>query len=369
MLDSLTHNREMLDSIARFNAPKLSRWLPFLTRYVAKRTLQKQLAGVQTIKAMQDVIATYMDKMIEETTTSLTSSGLDKLDPHRSYVFISNHRDIAMDPAFVNYMLYHANFETLQIAIGDNLLKKPFVSDLMRLNKSFIVRRSVKGRELLSALQQLSEYIHHCIETDNNVWIAQREGRAKDGIDRTDPALLKMLAIAHRKLPLSESLGRLHIVPVTLSYQYDACDTLKAQELFAHATEQGYQKDDETDIRSIVAGMMGDKGAVHVAFGSELTLTSDDPDEIAKQIDQQILANYRMHDINYLALEQLLKRDELSQDEAMNAESLLASWRLESTGGEAASEKAVFDQRLAGVDEEIRGIWLRSYANALLRRP
>src|SRR5690606_16605494 len=113
--------------------------------------------------------------------------------PSRPYLFISNHRDITMDPALVNYMLYHQGFDTLQIAIGDNLLKRPFLSDLMKLNKSFIVKRSLQGREKLAASKQLSAYISHCIATGQNVWIAQREGRAKDGVDKTESAIIKML--------------------------------------------------------------------------------------------------------------------------------------------------------------------------------
>jgi len=307
-----------------------------------------------------DTVLVYMDKMIEETTTSLTHSGLENLNPDRSYVFICNHRDIAMDPAFVNYMLYHAGFETLQIAIGDNLLKKPFVSDLMRLNKSFIVKRSVKGRELLASLRLLSEYIHHCIETKNNVWIAQREGRAKDGIDRTDPALLKMLAIAHRKEPMRESLARLNIVPVTLSYQYDACDTLKAQELYIRATEGEFQKDEGSDIRSIVTGMMGQKGAVHVAFGQELALDTDDPEMIAASIDAQILANYRLQDINYLSLQRLLENDMLTEAESLHARRVLGNWQANT------ADLTAFEERLDTVAAELRGYWLRSYANSVL---
>ena len=359
VLDKLLNDREMLASIASFYAPSFARLLPFAARLLAKRKLSAQLRGVESIKSMQHVIAAYMDKMIEDTTTSLSHSGLDKLSPTRSYVFISNHRDIAMDPAFVNYMLYHAGFETVQIAIGDNLLKKPFVSDLMRLNKSFIVRRSARGRELLAALKNLSEYIHHCIETDNNVWIAQREGRAKDGIDRTDPALLKMLAMAHRKLPFGESLSRLHIVPVTLSYEYDACDELKARELHARDSDDGYSKDDETDIRSIATGMIGEKGRVHVAFGSELVLGDEGPEEVAAMIDAQILANTQLQDINYLALQQLLERHALSADEAATAASLLADWQ-------PGSGKALFNSRLAKIDEGLQVYWLRSYANAVL---
>ena len=362
VLDKLLNDREMLDSIARFYAPNFSRFLPFAARLLAKRKLSAQLLGVESIKSMQHVIAAYMDKMIEETTTSLSHSGLEKLSSERSYVFISNHRDIAMDPAFVNYMLYHAGFETLQIAIGDNLLKKPFVSDLMRLNKSFIVRRSVKGRELLAALKTLSEYIHHCIESDSNVWIAQREGRAKDGIDRTDPALLKMLAMAHRKLPFGESLSRLHIVPVTLSYEYDACDELKAAELFARDSDAGYSKDDETDIRSIATGMMGEKGRVHVAFGTELELSDEGPEEVAAMIDAQILDNTQLHDINYFALEQLLGRRGLTPEEEPIAASALATWQPQER------DREVFTERVARVDEKILGYWLRSYANAVLQK-
>jgi 1-acyl-sn-glycerol-3-phosphate acyltransferase len=360
VLDSLLTDREMLNSIARFYAPRLSRLMPPLTRWLARRKLTQQLEGVDSIKEMQHVIATYMDKMIEDTTTSLTHSGMENLALGRSYLFVSNHRDIAMDPAFVNYMLYHAGFETLQIAIGDNLLKKPFVSDLMRLNKSFIVRRSVKGRELLAASKLLSEYIHHCIETDNNVWIAQREGRAKDGIDRTDPALLKMLAIAHRKEPFGESLSRLHIVPVTLSYEYDACDELKARELAALASGAGYAKDDQTDIRSIVTGMMGEKGAVHVAFGAELVIDSDEPEAVAAQIDAQIIANYQLRDINYLALAQLLSRGLLTEPEKIQAERVLDRWSSQPNAAEA------FSLRLMNVADDVQEYWLRSYANGVL---
>ncbi|HAR90379.1 MAG TPA: glycerol acyltransferase, partial [Gammaproteobacteria bacterium] len=198
VLDKLMTDPEFLDSIARFYYPRLTRLFPKFMKGAASKKLRGQVKDVHDVKSMQDVIAVYMDKMIHDTTTDLSNSGMDSLKSDRSYLFVSNHRDITMDPAFVNYMLYHGGLETLQIAIGDNLLKKPFVTDLMRLNKSFIVARSAKGRELLQSLKLLSEYIHHCIETGQNVWIAQREGRAKDGIDRTDPALLKMLAMGKR---------------------------------------------------------------------------------------------------------------------------------------------------------------------------
>ena len=357
VIDRLLDDREFLQSIAGFYAPRLSRFFPGPLRLVARRKLLQQVAGVHDIKTMQDVIAIYMDKMIEDTTTSLTHSGLDRLDPDRSYLFISNHRDITMDPAFVNYMLYHAGLDTLQIAIGDNLLKKPFVTDLMRLNKSFIVKRSLKGRELLQSLMLLSQYIHHCIATKQNVWIAQREGRAKDGNDQTDPALLKMLAMGRRDLNLGESLKQLHIVPVAISYEYDACDLLKAEELYQIATTGSFTKTDKSDIHSIVTGMIGFKGRVHIGFGSELDIQCDDPDEIALQIDRQVREHYRLQDSNYLAFDMLRDKGWLPE----GCEDIRPG-----NHNVGAESREFFQQRLAAVRPELHQTLLLSYANPLI---
>ncbi|OFE12071.1 hypothetical protein PHACT_02085 [Pseudohongiella acticola] len=306
VLDALLQDRDFIRSIASFSHPRLYRWLPGLLTELTRRRLAAQLKDVNNVKSMQDVIAGYMDQMIERTTSRLTNSGLENLSHDRSYLFVSNHRDIAMDPAFVNYMLYHAGFDTLYIAIGDNLLKRPFVTDLMRLNKSFIVRRSLKGRDLLKSSKQLSEYIHHCVDINRNVWIAQREGRAKNGIDRTDTALLKMLGMARRPESLGDALNALHIVPVSISYEFDPCDGLKGDELHQKLSTGSYQKDEQSDINSIVAGMVGFKGHVHVAFGDELSLDAAMNDEaIAAQIDHQIINNYLLQQTNLLALQQL----------------------------------------------------------------
>ena len=359
VLDQLITDPGFLESIASFYFPKLTRIFPGLIKMAASHKLKRQVRGVTDVKSMQDIIAIYMDKMILDTTTNLTHSGMEGLKKDRSYLFISNHRDITMDPAFVNYMLYHGGFDTLQIAIGDNLLKKPFVTDLMRLNKSFIVARSAKGRELLRSLKTLSEYIHYCIDNGENVWIAQREGRAKDGIDRTDPALLKMLGMAKRELKLSESLNALHIVPVTISYEYDACDVLKAQELYEIEKNGSFIKTDESDITSIVTGMIGFKGNVHVAFGEELNLGTDDPNEIAATVDEQIIENYQLSETNYLALEQLKK------------DGLLPLHRIRGLGeGEdiSASARIKFENRLESVEVGLRKHLLLSYANPVLNK-
>ncbi len=359
VLDRLINNEEFLGSIALFYYPRLTSLFPGLVRRLAKSKLRRQVKGVKDVKTMQDVIAIYMDKMIGETTTELSDSGMENLQPGRNYLFICNHRDISMDPAFVNYKLYHAGHGTLQIAIGDNLLKKPFVTDLMRLNKSFIVKRSQKGREMLQSMVLLSEYIQHCIEIGENVWIAQREGRAKDGIDRTDPALLKMLAISKRDVPLSAALRQLHIVPVSISYEYDACDVMKADELYQIETSGSYTKTDETDIKSIVTGMVGFKGKVHVAFGEELSITSDDPEVIAGQIDDQILSNYQLRDMNYLALE-LLKQDGMIP---------LHKVRGLPDGDDISKEsRKKFEKRLKSVNPQLLKHWLFSYANPVMSK-
>jgi len=305
VIDGLLANPDFIRSIAGFSYPRLVRVFPALVCWLARRRLTTQLQDVHNVKSMQGIIALYMDKMIEKTTSRLTHSGLEALSRNKAYLFISNHRDIAMDPAFVNYMLYHAGFDTLQIAIGDNLLKRPFVTDLMRLNKSFIVRRSLKGRDLLKSSKQLSEYIHHCINTGRSVWIAQREGRAKDGVDRTDTALLKMLALARRDEGLMAALNALHIVPVAISYEFDPCDLLKADELHQKSEHGTYQKTDQSDIHSIVTGMVGFKGHVHVSFGKEITLSSEDAEQAAALVDAQIIRNYLLQPTNHLALQKL----------------------------------------------------------------
>lgn len=363
VLDSLLSNQEFIRSIASFSYPKVYRWMPALLCWATQKKLTAQLKNVDSVKSMQAVIAVYMDQMIERTTAALTNSGLEHLSKEKSYLFISNHRDIAMDPAFVNYMLYHAGFDTLYIAIGDNLLKRPFVTDLMRLNKSFIVKRSLKGRELLKSSKQLSEYIHYCVGGLKNVWIAQREGRAKDGVDRTDTALLKMLGMARRPETLADALKPLHIVPVSISYEFDPCDGLKGSELYQKKELGSYKKDEQSDITSIVTGMIGFKGRVHVAFGQELSLDTQDDDAIAALVDQQVIHNYRMQQTNLMALNLLRdQRPDLVPELDADGEKLLSSFMPDS------DVKTKFDERLAALDAKVRLYVLQMYANPVISR-
>lgn len=363
VLDGLLANPEFIRALASFSFPRLYRAMPGLVCALVRQRLKLQIRQVKDVASMQAVIAGYMDQMIETTTSKLTHSGLDELPRDRTYLFVSNHRDIAMDPGFVNYMLYHAGFDTVYIAIGDNLLKRPFVTDLMRLNKSFIVRRGLKGRELLKSSKLLSEYIHHCIESSHNVWIAQREGRAKDGVDRTDTALLKMLAMAKKSEGLQQALNSLHIVPVAISYEFDPCDALKADELYQKETTGTFQKTEQSDIDSIVTGLVGFKGHVHVAFGKELVLESDDVDAAAAAIDQEIIHNYRLHSTNQLALHKLIVSEpELVPDLDEDADFDMPS------DPDAASSRQRFEERLAAVEPGVRTWMLRMYANPVISR-
>jgi len=208
-----------------------------------------------------------------------------------------------MDPAFVNYAVYQAGIRTPRIAIGDNLLQRPFVSDLMRLNKSFIVRRSITGRrEKLAAYQVLSAYINHSIRNDGeSVWIAQAEGRAKDGDDRTDSAILKMLHMSRKDESFADALAALRPIPVAISYEYDPCDQAKARELYIRATTGSYCKAPGEDDASIALGITGYKGRVHVAFGTPMDNVPEDAKQMAAAVDRQILCGYRLFPVHYLA--------------------------------------------------------------------
>lgn len=167
---------------------------------LVKIYLRLKWRKLTTVESIQLEVKKYLEQTLKSTSRGVTYSGLDKLDRNQSYLFVSNHRDIAMDPALVNYGLYINDHQTVRIAIGDNLLRKPCATELMKLNKSFIVKRSAKGpREMMKALGTLSAYIKDSLDTGNSVWIAQREGRAKDGNDLTDPALLKMFHVEGRR--------------------------------------------------------------------------------------------------------------------------------------------------------------------------
>ncbi|MDI5936303.1 1-acyl-sn-glycerol-3-phosphate acyltransferase [Halomonas kalidii] len=357
VLARLAHDPELLDALTRFRLPRLSRFMPRLSRTLASIVIRREVRDVTSVRDFQQRIAGYMERMIRTTTDDFRVDGLEALDHDTAYLFIGNHRDISLDPAFVNYALYLAGRDTVRIAIGDNLLKKPYVTDLMRLNKSFIVPRSARGkRAMLAAYHNLSAYIHHSIIEDNHsIWMAQREGRAKDGIDRTDPAIIKMMTMSRRSrdrdLPVGEAIRELRLVPVSISYEYDPCDVQKARELHAVHASGNYEKSEFEDIMSIVAGITGHKGRVHLRFGAPLAADFDSTDEVAAEIDRQVLEGYHLFPSHYLALETLGDAPELLDlSEVTDA------------------DRATFQARLQQVPAELREWWLTQYANPVRNR-
>lgn len=303
-LERLMNDDELLAAIAHFRFPRLSRLMGGLLKPMIRRALHKRWAQVRSVRDVQTEVAHFMEQMIASTTQGVTYSGLEHLESGKSYLFISNHRDIAMDPAFVNWGLYKCGLDTVRIAIGDNLLRKPCATELMRLNKSFIVKRSAKGpREMMKAFSELSAYIAHSLQEGSSIWIAQKEGRAKDGDDRTDPAILKMFYMAgkHQKIPFADYMQGLNIVPVAISYEFDPGDEAKARELVERAQSGSYEKGEFEDIDSIVAGIVGFKGRVHVSIGSPLSQIPDTPEALAESLDRAIHGQYRLFPSNLLA--------------------------------------------------------------------
>ena len=243
------------------------------------------------------------------------------ISPEHNYTFMSNHRDIVLDSAILSKLLIDAEFKTTcEIAIGDNLLSLPWVKDLVRVNKSFIVKRSASFREMLTSSKTLSKYMHFAIqEKKENIWIAQREGRAKDSDDRTSESILKMMSMGGEG-SIVERLTQLHIVPMTISYEYDPCDYLKAAEFQLKRDNPDWKKGPQDDIISMQTGIMGYKGHVHYHCSSCIdeylqTLDSEMPKNelyatIVRHIDREIHRHYRLFPNNYIAHDLLTGKDE-----------------------------------------------------------
>ncbi|HHJ4328530.1 TPA: 1-acyl-sn-glycerol-3-phosphate acyltransferase, partial [Klebsiella pneumoniae] len=297
---------DFLATLTRFRFPRWAGPLGWLLKPLIARHLRRETRDIHTVAQLQATIEHYIDRTVARATDGVSFSGLDQLKPGTPYLFIANHRDIVMDPAFVNYAVFQARLPTPRIAIGDNLLQRPFVSDLMRLNKSFIVHRSVVGRrEKLATYQLLSAYINHSIRVDGeSIWIAQAEGRAKDGDDRTDSAILKMFHMSRKEQPFEQVLAELNLVPVSISYEYDPCDLAKARELSIRASSGHYQKAPGEDDASIALGITGYKGRVHVHFSPPLHEGFSDAKQLATLIDQSILGHYRLFPVHLLAYQQ-----------------------------------------------------------------
>lgn len=256
-------------------------------------------------------------EIAKKTTFSLTLSGRSRIPENQPSTFISNHRDIVLDAAFLNTLLHDVGLGMTQIAIGDNLLIHPWIKTIVRLNNCFIVKRDLAVRQLLKSSVQLSAYIHHTInDLKESLWIAQREGRAKDSNDRTQASVLKMLNLAGEHNNPLNNLMELHVVPITISYEYDPCDFLKAKEFQQKRDNPDFVKSKRDDLLNMETGILQDKGRVHFTIGlpinDRLALLKDENLDknalitaIADIIDREIYRNYRFYPCNYVAYDLL----------------------------------------------------------------
>lgn len=272
-------------------------------------TLLRSCRSVEDFK--QRVSYYWVKQVMRDCCTSVELTGAEQLRPGGAYTYVSNHRDIVLDSAFLNVLLADAGAKYPQIAIGDNLMIYPWVETLVKLNGSFLVRRGLQGRQVLLAAKLLSEYMHEAVAEGQSIWIAQREGRAKDSSDQTQPALLKMLAMGSPERQPADALASLNIVPVTCSYEYDPCDYLKAQEMQLKRDVVGYKKSPADDGINMRTGIQGWKGRVTFHIGRPLSqlLPADasalSVEELASLVDAEIHRHYVLYPLNYVAYDEL----------------------------------------------------------------
>ncbi len=322
------------------------------------------LENIHTINELQsNFMSPLIDELIlERSTDGQTTGGLENLDKSKSYLFISNHRDILLDSALMNYLIVKEGMNATEIAIGDNLLIKKWIEYALKLNRAFVIRRNLPARELLLASNKVSNYIRENIALKNvSVWIAQSEGRTKDGNDKTQPALLKMLNLSNHN-DLVAGFNELRIVPLSISYEIEPCSISKVAELYKKQTKN-YTKTREDDFRSMEEGLIRPKGRIHFEFGKPISLNNnffirEEPisariKKLAEYIDQQIYRNFKLWPNNYIA-------EDILNDTNSNASHY--------TNGQVLRFKAMLKDALgliAGDSKEIHSMFLRMYVNPL----
>ncbi|MCX6183524.1 MAG: 1-acyl-sn-glycerol-3-phosphate acyltransferase [Flavobacterium sp.] len=348
------------------NHPMMKALMNFTFPTVADEVWKEQLLKTHSIRDFQcNFIYQSIQKVLEKSSDGLTTSGFEKLEKNTAYLFISNHRDIILDTSLLNAALFEHGLVMTASAIGDNLVKKAFLLTLSKLNRNFLVQRGLSPRELLQSSKLMSEYIGQLLLRENrSVWIAQREGRTKDGNDATHPGVLKMLAMAADEPNLMDYFKKIKVVPVSISYEYDPTDALKMPQLKAEANNEIYIKEKNEDFMTLLSGIMGQKKHIHIHVGdvldSELDLIHSEFDNANKQIqalaqsiDDSILTSYKLWPTNYIAYDLLHGTNTYSNQYT-------------------DIEKAVFERRLekridAQSEFEVQGI-LAMYANPVVNK-
>lgn len=317
------------------NHPMMKALMSFTFPDVDEEIWKNQLRKTHSIRDFQcNFIYQSIQKVLEKSSEGLTTSGFEKLEPNTAYLFISNHRDIILDTSLLNVALFDHGLVMTASAIGDNLVKKSFLKTLSKLNRNFLVQRGLPPRELLESSKLMSEYIRQLLLRENrSVWIAQREGRTKDGNDATHSGVLKMLAMGSDEANLIDYFKKIKIVPVSISYEYDPTDALKMPQLIAEANDEIYIKEKNEDFITLLSGIIGQKKHIHIHVGdildSELDKIAAEFDNnnkqvqaLAQAIDDSILQSYKLWPTNYIAYDLLHKTNKFSDLYTENEKSL-----------------------------------------------
>lgn len=347
--------------------PMIRALLQFTFPELSLKEIEKRVLVCNSIRDFQtSIIYHSVQKVLEKSSEGLSYSGFDALEPGEAYLYISNHRDIILDTSLLNCVLYETDLVMTASAIGDNLVKKPFLLALSKLNRNFLVRRGLGPREMLKSSQKLSDYIKKLLLHDRrSVWMAQREGRTKDGSDHTQQGVLKMLAMAKDDQSIGEYFSKLKIVPVSISYEFDPTDVLKMPELLAKRMEQIYIKSANEDFNSILKGALGQKGRIHIQAGKPISQevlsqiereslsVNDQLQRLTMLLDQAIHRNYKLWPANYIACDLLDGKNNFS-------------------GHYSAKEKRQFERRLKrrvdASNELALNSYLLMYANPVINQ-
>jgi len=312
-----------------------------------------------------ECIAQTIRQILKQSSEGLSTSGFDALDKNTAYLFISNHRDIVLDTSLLNLVLLDGGFIMTASAIGDNLVKKKFLHVLAKLNRNFLVQRGLSIREQLESSKVMSQYIYSLLTNENrSVWIAQREGRTKDGNDVTQQGVLKMLAMAAENQPLTDFFKTLKIVPLSISYEYDPTDVLKMPQLMAKSRNEVYVKSKDEDFTNILSGILGQKKRIHLHAGevleTEFDVVAENIDNKNKQlqafaqiIDECIIKNYKLWPTNFIAYD-LLNSTNTYADQYTENEKMLFERRM--------------DMRIGCADQTLRDSFLAMYATPVVNK-
>lgn len=360
------HDEEVNDAIKSImHDPMMNTVMQFIYPQKTKAERTDILTQVHSTQDFQGNVAYLgLQKILKQSSDGLSSSGFDKLDKNTSYLFISNHRDIFLDTSLLNYILHEKGLILTASAIGDNLVKIPFLNTIAKINRNFLVLRGLSPREMLQSSRLMSEYIQELLSIENrSVWIAQREGRTKDGNDATNPGILKMLSMAAEKENLADYFKKMRIVPVSISYEYDPTDSLKLPELLAKINKEVYVKHEKEDFNSILNGLLGQKKHIHFHAGDVIDTELDSianienanqlVKAIAQIIDKQIISNYKLWPSKYIAYDLLYNTEKY-------------------TSLYSQSDKQAFEERMAKkVDAQVqqsKQCFLEMYANPVVNK-